>query len=151
MQWLNTFMDKYYAFLDKARPVFSSIGSILKVVGSSVYKIGVYMYRLRSILLAAPVAAMALILAVQNMQRLPESVEITKLAYNPEAEHALFGFLELTTGFITRDMAVFGPAIITAVCLVMMMCSKRTLYPFIISVFSLCLPVVLYFFCTYPM
>lgn len=151
MQWLNTFMDKYYAFMDKARPVFAAIGNFLKVAGNSLYKIGVYMYRLRSILLAAPVAAVALILAMQNMQRLPESVEITKLAFNPEAPNALFGFLELTTDFITRDMAVFGPAMITAVCLVMMMCSKRTLYPFIISVFSLCLPLVLYFFCTYPM
>ena len=151
MQWLNTFMDKYYAFVDKVRPVLAAIGSFLKVLGSSVYKIGVYMYRLRSILLAAPVAAVALILGMQNMQRLPESVEITKFAFNPEAENALFGFLELSTDVITRDMAVFGPAMITAVCLVMMMCSKRTLYPFIISVFSLCLPLVLYFFSTYPM
>lgn len=35
MQWLNTFMDKYYAFVDKVRPVLMTIGSILKVIGSS--------------------------------------------------------------------------------------------------------------------
>ena len=127
MQWLNTFMDKYYAFLDKVRPVLMAIGNFLKVLGSSVYKIGVYMYRLRSILLAAPVTAMAFILAMQNMQRLPEQVEITKLAINPDAEFALFGFLEMTTDYITRDIAVFGPAAITAVCLIMMIRSKRRL------------------------
>ena len=151
MQWLNTFMEKYYAFLDKVRPVFAAIGNFLKVTGSSLYKIGVYMYQLRSILLAAPVAAAALILANQNMKRLPEMVEITKLSINRDAEFALFGFLEMTTDVITRDTAVFGPAMITALCLLMMMLSKRTLYPFIISVFSLCLPIILYFFCIYPM
>ena len=151
MQWLNTFMDKYYAFVDKVRPVLMNIGSILKVIGSSLYKIGVYMFRLRSILLAAPVAAAAFILGSQNMQRLPEQVEITKLAFNPDADFALFGFLEMTTDYITRDVAVYGPAALTAVCLIMMMCSKRTLYPFVISIFTLCLPLVLYFFCIYPM
>lgn len=151
MQWLNAFMDKYYAFVEKVRPAFSAVGAFLKTLGSSLYKIGVYMYRLRSILLAAPVAAAAAMLAMQNMERLPESVEITKLTFNPQAEHALLGFLELGTELITRDMAVFGPAVITAVCLVMMMCSKRTLYPFIISVFSLCLPLALYYFTVYPM
>lgn len=151
MQWLNTFMDKYYAFIGKVRPVFQAIGKFFKAVGNVFYKIGLYMYRLRSILLAAPVAAAAVILAKTNMERLPEAVEITKLSINPEAENALFGFLELGSDFISRDMAVYGPAIITAICLVMMMCSKRTLYPFIISVFSLCLPLVLYFFNIFPM
>lgn len=151
MQWLTTFMEKYYAFVEKVRPVFVAIGSFLKVLGNILYKIGLYVYRLRSILLAAPVAAVAVSLAQQNLKRLPETVEITKLTINPDAEYALFGFLEMGTHYITRDMAVFVPAIITAICLVMMMCSKRTLYPFIISVFSLCIPLVLYFFCIYPM
>ncbi|MBR4971510.1 MAG: hypothetical protein IKY59_00900 [Oscillospiraceae bacterium] len=151
MQWLNTFLEKYYAFADKVRPVLMAIGRFLQVLGSSFYKIGLYMYRLRSILLAAPVAAAAMLLAQQNLKRLPETVEITRLSVNPDAELALFGFLEMTTEYITRDMAVYGPAMITAVCLLMMMLSKRTLYPFIISIFSLCIPLVLYFFCIYPM
>ena len=57
----------------------------------------------------------------------------------------------LGSATISRDTAVFGPAMITAACLLMMMCSKRTLYPFMISVFSLCLPLVIWFFSIYPM
>lgn len=151
MQWLNTFMDKFYAFIEKIRPVFSAIGSFFVALGNSFYKIGLYMYRLRSLLLAAPVAAVALILGMTNLNRLAETVEITKITYNPEATDALFGFLEISTATITREAAVYGPAMITAACLVMMICSKRTLYPFLISVFSLCLPLVIWFFSVYPM
>lgn len=151
MQWLNTFMDKLYTFIEKVRPVFAAIGGFFLTLGRSFYKIGLYMYRLRSLLLAAPVAAVALILAMENKERLADTIEITKISYNPEATDALFGFLELGTATITRDAAVYGPAMITAACLLMMMCSKRTLYPFLISVFSLCLPLVIWFFSVYPM
>lgn len=151
MEWLNTFMDKFYAFIGKVQPIFAAIGRFFAVLGSGFYKIGMYMYRLRSLLLAAPVAAAALILALSNRDRLAETIEVTKITYNPEAVDALFGFLELSTTTITRDAAVYGPAMITAACLVMMICSKRTLYPFLISVFSLCLPLVIWFFSVYPM
>lgn len=150
MQWLNTFMDKFDAFMEKVKPVFASIGRFFAALGNGFYKIGLYMYRLRSLLLAAPIAAVALILANENRERLAESIEVTKITYNPEAADALFGFLELGTTTISRDAAVYGPAMITAACLLMMMCSKRTLYPFMISVFSLCLPLVIWFFSVYP-
>ena len=92
MQWLNTFMDKFYAFIEKVRPVFGAIGSFFKALGRGFYKIGLYMYRLRSLLLAAPVAAVALILAMENKERLAETIEITKISYNPEAApRNLFG------------------------------------------------------------
>jgi hypothetical protein len=151
MEWINTFMDKFYTFWGKVSPVFAAIGRFFKSLGEIFYKIGLYMYWLRSLLLAAPIAAVALILAMDNRERLTETVQITKITYNPEAADALFGFLELGTATISRDTAVFGPALITAACLLMMMCSKRTLYPFMISVFSLCLPLVIWFFNVYPM
>lgn len=151
MQWLNAFMDKFYTLVEKLRPGFAAVGRFFRGLGEALYKVGLYMYRLRSLLLAAPVAAVALILAMNNMDRLPETVEVTKMTFNPQAQDALFGLLELSTATITRDAAVFGPAVITGACLVMMICSKRTLYPFLISVFSLCLPVVIWFFTTYPM
>lgn len=150
MQWLNTFMDKFYAFVEKVRPGFAAVGRFFRMLGDAFYRIGLYMYRLRSLILAAPVAGVALILATENQQRLAETVEVSKITYNPQAADALFGLLELSTTTITRDAAVWGPAMITAACLLMMICSKRTLYPFLISVFSLCLPVVIWFFSIYP-
>ena len=151
MQWLNTFMDKFYVFVDRMIPIFKGIGKFFRVLFNSFYKIGLYMYRLRSLLLAAPVAAAAMVLGMYNMENLAETLEVTKINYNPEAADALFGLLELSTATISRETAVYGPAMITAACLLMMMCSKRTLYPFLISIFSLCLPVVIWFFSVYPM
>lgn len=151
MQWLNTFMDKFYAFKERVRPGLRKVGNFFRAVGKVFYKIGLYMYRLRSIILAAPVAAVAAILAMNNMERLPEKIEITKIAIDAKADDALLGLFTMSTQLITREIAVFGPVIITAVCLVMMMCSKRTLYPFLISLFTLCLPIVLYYFSIYPM
>lgn len=150
MQWLNTFMDKFYAFMEKAQPFFAAVGRFFLALGEAFYKVGLYVYRLRSLILAAPVAGVALILAMENRERLAETVEVSTITINPEAADALFGFLELSTTTISRDAAVFGPAMITAACLVMMICSKRTLYPFLISVFSLCLPLVIWFFSVYP-
>ncbi len=150
MQWINTFMDKFYALVERLRPGFLAVCRFFKMLGEWLYKIGVYMFRLRSLILAAPVAGVAVILAMNNMAQLEKTVEISKITYNPEAADALFGFLELSTTTITRDAAVFGPVMITAACLLMMMCSKRTLYPFLISVFSLCLPLVIWFFSVYP-
>ena len=93
MQWLNTFMDKFYGFIAKVTPVFQGIGRFFAALGRSFYKIGLYIYRLRSLLLAPPVAAAALILAMENMKNLAETVEVTKINYNPEAANALVGFL----------------------------------------------------------
>ena len=151
MQWINTFMDKFYAFVEKLRPFFSAMGRFFHTLGEALYKVGLYMYRLRSLILAAPVAGVALILASESRARLAETVEITSFTFNTEASDALFGFLELGSTTISQDAAVLGPLMITTACLIMMICSKRTLYPFLISVFTLCLPPVIWFFNTYPM
>ncbi len=151
MHWLNSFMDKLYAFWEKVRPGFQAVGRFFRKLGNVLYKIGHYLYLMRSLILAAPVAAVAAMLAVTNLDRLPEEVEVTKMAINTNAQDALFGFLELTTATVSREAAVFGPVILTAVCLVMMIFSKRALYPFLIALFSLCLPIALYLFNVYPM
>ena len=51
---------------------------------------------------------------------------------------------------VPRMVAVFGPMAITALCLLMMFLSKKTLYPWVISIFSLVLPVLLLFINQYP-
>lgn len=89
-------------------------------------------YKLRSILLSIPVAVVALALAVRNLTQLPTEV----------------GFILQENGeyqwMISRGMAVCVPVAITAVCLCMMFLSKKVLYPWLISVFSLALPLVLW-------
>lgn len=151
MHWLNSFMEKLYAFWAKVRPGFQAVGRVLRKVGHVFYKIGYYLYLFRSVILAAPVAAAAVIIASKNAERLPETVEVTKFAIDTQDPEALFGFLALSTDFISRDMAVMGPLMLTVLCLVMMIFSKRALYPFVIALFTLCLPFALHFFNVFPM
>ena len=106
---------------------------VLKKIGYVLGQIGKWIFRLRGFFMAIPVALAALYLAAQNMSRLPEEVGIN-LQANGE-----YAFL------ISRGLAVMAPLVVTGVCLVMMWLSRRTIYPWIISIFTLVLPYLLYF------
>lgn len=90
-----------------------------------------YVFRIRKILLSVPVAAGALFLANYCRTRMPEQVGLGLLENGRYA------------ATISRDLAVFGPLLITFFCLVMMFCSRKTLYPWLISVFSLVVPILI--------
>lgn len=94
--------------------------------------IGHWLYKLRGVFLAIPVVAAAAILAVKNMERLPEEVGLNLLAT---------GEFELTIG---RNFAVLIPLVVTLFCLLMMFCSRKVIYPWLISIFTLVLPILLY-------
>jgi hypothetical protein len=91
------------------------------------------------------------VVAAWGREKLPEVVQITHVVIDRDAEDALFGLFVMTTEQITRDVALFVPLVLTAFCLVMTILSKKPLYPWLISVFTLCLPIVMYFLNTYPM
>lgn len=151
MEWLKRFLEKWNAFAAKVGPVFSAVGRFFRRLGRSFATIGSYLYKLRSIILAAPIAAVAAVLAAVNLNRLPETLALTMVSIDTQADGSLFGFLAMNTEYIARELAVFGPLMITIVCLLLMLCSKRTLYPFLISAFSLCLPIIIWLFNVYPM
>ena len=92
-----------------------------------------WIYRPRSILLAIPVLVASVVLAVVNMSKLPE---IVGLNMQSNGEYATA---------ITRGVAVMGPFALTAICLLLMFCSKKVLYPWLISLFSLVLPLLILF------
>ena len=101
-------------------------------------KIIMTVYHLRKILMAAPVAYMALRIAAYNMSHLPEQVGVN---------------LQTTGEFamqISRYAAVIGPLGITAGCLVMMFFSRKAMYAWAISIFTLALPVLLLVSNMYP-
>ena len=97
-----------------------------------------WVYRLRSVILAIPVAACAVILAVHNQARLPASVGINIQASGEYAQ------------MVAKSVAVLGPLAVTAVCLLMVFCSRKVLYPWLISVFSLLLPLLIYITNVFP-
>lgn len=100
--------------------VFSGMGKGLR-----------YAAGFKKIWLALPVAIAAIYLAIYTGSKYPEYVGINLL------ESGDFAYL------VTREIAVMGPLAVTAVCLLLMFWSKRTLFPWLVSVFSLTLPLLI--------
>ena len=119
------------SWLEKTWNVLKKIGHVLGVIGK-------WIFRLRGFFMAIPVALAALYLAAQNMSRLPEEVGINLLP-NGQYEY-----------LISRGLAVMAPLVVTGVCLVMMWLSRRTIYPWIISIFSLVLPILIWITNVFP-
>lgn len=109
---------------DRAGEATGKAIRVLRVIGS-------WAYKLRSILLSIPVMIGAIWLAVYNSDHLPEIVGLDLQA------NGQYGIL------IDRSIAVLGPLAVTAVCLLMVFCSRRVVYPWLISLFSLILPVAI--------
>lgn len=117
--------------LQKDSSGIQTVGSVLKVIGS-------WIYRLRKVLMAIPVIFAAIYLAQYNMANLPAQVGIDLQTTGVYAQ------------MISRDLAVLGPLAVTGGCLLLMFCSRRTFYPWIISIFTLVLPILLYLTNVYP-
>jgi len=100
--------------------------------------IGTWLFRLRKIVMAAPVVYYALKLATYNSTHLPEQVGLNLQATGEFAQT------------ISRSLAVTGPLGLTLACLLLMFCSRKTIYPWAISIFTLTLPLLLLFSNAYP-
>ena len=109
-----------------------------KKITSLLSFIGSILFRLRKLVLAAPVVYAAIKLAYYNREHLPEQVGINIQSTGEFAQ------------MITRDMAVMAPLGLTGACLLLMLCSRKALYPWAISVFTLVLPLLILFSNLYP-
>ena len=102
-------------------------GGFQKAIGAVV----MFFYRARKIVMAASVAIYAFYLAYQNSIRLPSEVGI---------------FLQNNGNFlrmIDRGTAVVFPLVVTFGCLTLMMFSRKAMYAWAISIFSLALPLLI--------
>ena len=95
---------------------------------------GKWTYKLRAFVLAIPIVVIAVILAVSNMATLPAAVAIGL----PNIVNGILVFQEV---LVSKILAVFIPLLVTAFCLLMMFLSKRISFPFLVSLFSLILPI----------
>lgn len=114
------------------------VGEVFKKIGLVLGQIGKWIYKLRGVLLAIPVGVGAVMLAKRNMALLPEAVGINLLS-NGEYQW-----------MVNRNVAVMGPLAVTAVCVLLMFCSRRVLYPWLISVFTLVLPLLIWLTNVFP-
>lgn len=110
----------------------NKVRSFLKNVGFVLGLTAKWAYKLRSLVLSIPVFVCAGALAIRNARLLPDMVGINILA---SGEYQWL---------ISRGAAVLIPFVVTTVCLLLMLCSKKILYPWLISLFSLALPLVIW-------
>lgn len=97
-----------------------------------------WIYFLRKVLLSIPVLYGIIRLSVYNAKHLNPTVGLLLQA---DGEFLMN---------ISRSTAVFAPVAITVGCLVMMFMSRKSLYAWSISVFSLLLPVIILFSNLFP-
>ena len=143
MQWLDRIVDKWEAFRDTPRPGLEKFGKGMAKTGSFLYRLWHSLFLFRGLILAAPVATAAVILAAKCSTDLPASVEVTLPGIQVNGENSLFGFLVYQTQYVSRSAAVMVPLVLTAACLLLTICSKRAFYPWLISVFTLSVPLFL--------
>ena len=117
--------------LEKIKAVIVKINYIINLIG-------VWLFRLRKPVMAAPVAIYAVKIARYNMEHLPEEVGINLQSTGEFAQ------------MISRNMAVMGPLVLTFACLLLMFCSRKAMYSWAISVFTLTLPLLLLISNVYP-
>lgn len=127
----QAFLEKNGPALDKTKKVFVNISKVLKITGQ-------WVYRLRSIFFAVPVALVAIRLALYNMANLPEQVGINLQVTGEYAQ------------MVDRGVAVMGPLAITALCLLLTLVSRRMVYPWLISILSLVVPILIYVTNVFP-
>ena len=112
------------SFWQKAKHILAKIGEVIEVIINLLYK-------LRKVFMALPVVYYAIKLARYNAANLPTVVGINLQANGAFAQT------------LTRQMAVMGPLGITAACIVLMFLSRKAMYPWAVSIFSLAIPILL--------
>lgn len=128
---LNDLTKKWNRFYQKVKPSLDKVGAVCHKIGEICGLITDWIIKLRKVILTIPVVIGAIYLAVMNSKSLPETVGINLL------ENGEYAYL------VSRSVAVFGPLAVTALCLLLMICSRKTVYPWLISVFSLVLPLLI--------
>ena len=119
-------MNKESVFFQKAGKVYRKASLVIEFLCK-------WVYRLRKVIMAAPVVIYALKLAGENAERLPKTVGLD-LQSTGEFAHT-----------VSRTVAVQGPLMITGVALLLMFISKKAVFPWIVSILTLTLPYLIFF------
>lgn len=138
MKFLETVAEKWNLLCSKVGPVLSAIGYVLSKAGDALLHIWQTILKFRKIFLAIPVVWAAVQLAFQNMERLPETVGL---------DLQLDGTYAIQ---LSRELASWGPVVVTIFCLLLMLCSRRILTPWLVSVMTLIIPIFIWVINVFP-
>ncbi len=131
-------MEKSGAPVKRSETGFGKVKTTVSKINHVINLIGIWLFRLRKPVMAAPVVWYALKLAQYNRENLPEMVGINLQSTGEFAQT------------ISRNMAVMGPLALTFSCLLLMFCSRKAMYSWAISIFTLALPLLLLISNVYP-
>ena len=131
-------VSSWQRFCVKLQPTIEKVKAIYAKVADKVVPAWNYVTKFKKLFLAAPVAAAAVLIAIYNLIKLPALVGI-----------GLQGNGEFSVEII-REIAVIAPLLVTAICLLLMFASKRTLTPWMVSLFSLLLQLMILITNTFP-
>lgn len=134
----GTWLEKWNENYERMKPGLEKAGGIWKKVWHVIYLVGLWVYRLRSVIMALPVAYAALKLARINYEMLPDLVGLNL------QNDATYSYM------VAKEAAVYGPLAVTGVCLLMVVLSRKTLYPWLISIFTLLLPLLIWLTNAFP-
>lgn len=138
MNFAAVIKEKWNAFYEKNSRVLDIVSGVLKKIGHIIKLVFVWIYKLRKVFLALPVVIVSIKIAMVNYARLPDMVGLELLSNGEYAR------------MVSREVAVYVPLAVTGICLVLMGISRKTIYPWLISIFTLVLPYLIYFTNVYP-
>lgn len=133
MEFFAKIEDFWTMICEKTKPFCLKTAKVLGKIGKVLRIIWAYIYRLRTVFMAVTVGVAAIVLGVMNLGRLPDSTGIWLLT-NGE-------FFML----VPKEVAVLAPIAVTALSILLVLCSKKALYPWLISIFTLVLPLLIYY------
>ena len=131
MNKLEEFKQKLLALWEKVKPYVEKADKVLRKAKAIWKKAWPWIWQARKILLAIPVVYLMLYFARLNWNVLSDPVGFHLLA---SGEYAMS---------ISKEMAVYVPLGVTGGCLAMMVLSRKTLYPWVICLFSMLLPILI--------
>ena len=131
MKQLEQLKAKVSQLQEKAAPYLAKAGEIWQKVKTVWIAAWPWVWRFRKVLFAIPVVYFALYFARLNWNMLPAQVGLNLQSTGEYAK------------YISKEMAVYGPLGITGGCLAMMFLSRKTVYPWMICMFSMLLPVLI--------
>lgn len=131
MKQLEQLTAKVEELREKARPAMEKADAVYQKTKKVWKKAKPWVWQFRKVLLAIPVVYLALYFARLNWNVLPDEVGLNLQVTGEYAK------------YISKELAVYGPLGVTGGCLAMMFLSRRTVYPWMICLFSMLLPLLI--------
>jgi hypothetical protein len=138
MRFWDKVMVKWNGLREKTAPFFEKLMKFFKKVDKILTVIWKYLSAFKKIWISIPIGIAAVMLAINNLTKLPAVVGLNL---------RVDGTFALQT---TRGIAVICPLFVTLICVLLVFCSRRTLTPWFASLVSLLIPVAILLINTFP-